>query len=84
MSQPTLVKIAREPFGDYFTLTLPNGHTEELEPDDARAWFKEHGAEMDAVEKALDRTWNFYSANFIIENYSEPVMKKSKYAPNLD
>jgi hypothetical protein len=45
------VSIFREMFADFFELTLDNGHTEELEPDDTREWFRLRGANMDAVEK---------------------------------
>lgn len=84
MSEPIMIRVTRQPFGDYFTIILPNGHTEELEPDPAREWFKERGANMDVIEKVLDHVWNFYRAEVTVENYAEPVMKKSKYSPDLD
>jgi len=81
--QPTTILITREPFGDWFTLTLPNGHTEELEPDPCRQWFKERGAKMDAVEKVLDHVWNFQRANINIANFREPVEVRLPHSPKL-
>lgn len=75
--------IQREPFGDYFMLTLDNGHTEELEVEETRAWFKERGANMDKIEKVLDHVWNFYYAEVNLKNYREPQRPQLPYAPKL-
>jgi hypothetical protein len=78
------VIIKREIFADFFTLVLDNGHSEELEPDEARAWFKQRGANMDAVEKALDHAWNFKRSEFYIQNPKEPALaNRPSYAPKL-
>lgn len=70
------VSITREPGLDWLNFALPNGYTEELEPEQARTWLKERGANMDVAEKALDRAWNFGSANLWIA--------KPKMAPLAD
>ena len=77
------VLITREPFIDYFVITLDNGHTEELEPEECRAWFKERGANMDVVEKSLDHVWNFYRVEVNINNPKEPPMSNIPHAPRL-
>ena len=46
--------------------------SEELDPEDARSWFKMRGANMEAVEKALDYCWNFYNATIVIKNPKTP------------
>jgi hypothetical protein len=60
------VYITREPGLDWFNFKLPNGYTEELDPDQARKWLKDRGANMVVAEKALDRAWSFYSAHLWI------------------
>jgi hypothetical protein len=78
------VIIKHEIFSDFFTLVLPNGHTEEVEPDEAREWFKLRGAKMDAVEKALDHAWNFKRAEFYIQEPKEPTVSgRPAWAPKL-
>jgi len=77
------VLITREPFIDFFVVTLDNGHTEELEPEECRAWFKERGANMDKIEKALDHVWNFYRVEVNINNPKEPPMSSVPHAPRL-
>lgn len=78
-----VVVIKREPFADFFELVLPNGHTEQLDPDEARAWFKERGADMEKTEKAFDYAWNFYESEAEINRYSEPEEKRHPHSPNL-
>jgi hypothetical protein len=75
-----LVHITHEPFLPWFTLTLEDGSSEELEPEDTRTWFKERGANMDAVEKALDHAWNLTHSKFMILNPKKPMLDN----PNLD
>jgi len=77
------VVVTREPFMDFFLLTLDNGYTEELEVEDTRAWFKERGADMDKVEKALDHCWNFYYSEINILNPKEPNKSNLPHAPNI-
>lgn len=67
---------------DFFELKLENGFTEELDAEATREWFQEHGANMDAVEKALDYCWNFYSAVVTIQNPRAPKLD-DKVAPRL-
>lgn len=84
MSEPLHVLILREPFSYFFELHLDNGQTEELEPDDCRAWFKERGADMDKIEKVLDHVWNFQRAEVFIKNPKEPGLKdRLPYYPNI-
>jgi hypothetical protein len=77
------VLVTREPFMDYFTITLDNGYTEELDVEDCRRWFSERGANMDSVDKALDHCWNFQRAEININNPKEPPSPKIPFAPNL-
>lgn len=77
------VVVTREPWTDFFTITLDNGHSEELDVEDCRAWFKVRGASMDVVEKALDQCWNFYRSEILIRNPKEPPAPKLPHAPKL-
>ena len=77
------VVITREPWGEFFTLTLDNGHTEELEVEDTRLWFKERGAEMDRIEKVLDHCWNFYRSEVVIHNPKNPPLPPLPHAPKV-
>lgn len=77
------VVLTREPFIEFFTITLDNGHTEELDPEECRTWFKERGANMDKLEKVLDHCWNFYYAEVTFENYHEPASSKLPLSPKL-
>jgi len=59
---PIRVILLREPFSEYFTLTLPDHtppRTEELEPDEVREWFRERGGDVEKLETVLDYCWNF-------------------------
>ena len=77
------IRILRPPFVEYFTLELANGQTEELEPEECRAWFKARGANMDVVEKALDQAWNFYRALLVIHNPKMPKTTQVPFAPDI-
>jgi hypothetical protein len=61
---PVIVRLTREPWSPFFSLSVEAGDgagsTEDLEPDEARDWFKDRGANMVMVEKALDDCWAFY------------------------
>jgi hypothetical protein len=83
--------VTREPFTDFFTIHLvdpttgkPNGQTEELDVDETYTWFKERGADMALLEKALDHVWNFYKGAFEISNYREPVQRNTATRPRID
>ena len=77
------VLLTREPWSDYFVITLDNGHTEELEVEECKQWFRERGANMDAMDRVFDHVWNFYRAEPVIKNPKEPSMPKVSHAPRL-
>ena len=77
------VLITREPFSDFFVITLDNGQSEELEVEDCKKWFKDRGANMDAVDKAMDHCWNFYRSEVNINNFKELSIPKLPHAPEL-
>lgn len=82
--EPLHVTIYREPFSDFYLLTTPvNGHTEELEVEDVREWFKIRGASQDAVDKALDQAWNFRRAAVLIQKPRVPVEIRLPYSPDI-
>jgi hypothetical protein len=70
-------------WAEFFTLTLPNGYTEEIDTEDIRNWFKIRGANMDVIEKVLDHAWNFQNAQVEIENPKEPPVTRLPYAPDI-
>lgn len=72
---PLTVRLQREVGMEWFILHLEDKSSEELDPDDTRDWFKQRGANMDAVEKALDYCWNFYQATIVIKNPKTRVRK---------
>lgn len=80
-SRPLTVVLKRDPYLEWFVLNLDDGSSEELDPEDARSWFKMRGANMDAVEKALDYCWNFYNATIVIKNPKTPP--KSNLEPTV-
>lgn len=59
---PLVVELSREPGDPWVVLTLPDGKSEELDPDACREWFRLRNANVDAVEHALDEVWNFGKA----------------------
>jgi hypothetical protein len=77
------VVVTREPFIDFYTLALDDGTTEELEIEDCRQWFRERGANMDKVDKALDHCWNFHRAEMVIVNPKEPPRPKLAHSPKI-
>ena len=78
------VTVKREPFGTTFEILLDNGHSEELEcGDETREWFKIRGANMDAVERALDYCMNFYYVELFINNPKDPLIKNPKVKPRV-
>jgi hypothetical protein len=80
---PLHVTIVREQFSQFYLLTTDNGHTEEFDIDETRAWFKERGADMEVVQKALDHAWNFIRAEVDIEHPKEPPRSPIPYAPDI-
>lgn len=80
---PLRIEIEREAYIPWFTLKLPNGQTEELEPEDVRTWFRNHGADMDAVEKCLDYVWNFHKAVFVIKNPVKDGPSPTRIDPDI-
>lgn len=68
---------------DFYVITMDDGYTEELEIEDCKQWFKDRGANMDAVDRALDHTWNFRRAEIVIRNPKEPLQSKLPYSPKL-
>lgn len=78
------VIIQREMWSEFFTITTTaNGHTEELEPEELRAWFKIRGADMDKMEKVFDHVWNFQYAEVVVENPKEPPSNRLPHSPNI-
>jgi hypothetical protein len=81
IAQPITVNLRREPYCDWFIFQIDDGSSEELDPDDAREWFKQRGANMDVVEKALDYCWNFYKATITIKSPRKP--RRSPLEPTI-
>lgn len=77
------VTLLRPQFYPYFTLILDNGYTEEFEPDECRQWFKDRGADMDKMEKALDHCWNFSKVTVTFTQYREPNTLKLPHMPKI-
>ena len=82
-SKPLKVFLEREAWTDWFVLKTANGLSEQLEPEETRDWFKERGANMDAVEKALDYCWNFYKAEVVINNPRDPMINAARVTPHV-
>jgi hypothetical protein len=80
---PLHVAITREPFSDYFVLTLDDGQVEELSAEDTHKWFDERGANMYEVGKMLDHVWNFGSADVTISKPIKPKVRQHSTAPEL-
>jgi hypothetical protein len=81
--QPLHVYITREPFSDFFVFTLDNGHTEELEAEEARQWLRDRGGNMDLMEKALDQVFNFQRCDVFIDKPREPYQLRLPHSPNI-
>ena len=75
--------IEREMWSEYFVLTLSSGHTEELDVEATREWFRVRGANMDAMEKVLDHCWNFGRSEALIINPKEPPVTRLPHSPNI-
>jgi hypothetical protein len=83
---PIRVILFREPFSEYFDLTLPDFNpprTEQLEPDEVRAWFKERGGDVEKLETVLDYCWNFSKQQTVVIANPRPP-KRTVLDPALD
>lgn len=80
---PLHVSVRREPFSDYFSLTLDDGQQEELTSEDTHRWFDDRGANMYEVGKMLDHVWNFGSAEVTISKPARPKIRQHATAPEL-
>lgn len=84
VGQPVRVLILRPAGEPCFTLVLDNGYTEELEPDDCRKWFKDHGVTEELrLENALDMAWNFYEHRIKIDHFQMPQVRHPAYEVQL-
>ncbi len=77
------ITIVRPMFSEFFTLILEDGQTEELDPEELRAWFKVRGADMDKLEKVFDHVWNFSRANVTIANPKTPPRSALPHSPDI-
>ena len=64
--------ITKVPFTTWFTITCEDKTSHDLEPDEARKWLTDHGADSLSIDKVLDYVWNFYQAGFQINNPRYP------------
>lgn len=81
--QPLSVRVRREMFSDTYEIHLPDGQMEEFEIEDVKKWFDERGADMYAVDKALDYVWNFREANITIKFPKRIISPIDKFLPKL-
>jgi len=71
-------------WSDFFVIKrLDNGHSEELETEETREWFKAHGGDLDKIDKALDHCWNFQRAVITIKRPIEPKIQQRDAEPQL-
>ena len=80
---PLHVLITREMFSIFYTLTLPDGSSEELEIEEMREWFRVRGANMDIAEEAFTQCWNFLRAEVEIHNPKQPPRPVLPYSPDI-
>lgn len=80
---PLHVVVTREYGMEYLTLWLDDGTSEEFEVEECKQWFKDRGANMDKIDKALDHCWNFYRVELNIHNPKEPPKSKLAHAPKV-
>lgn len=81
--KPLHVTVERTAGLPWFVVILDSGESEELEPDETRAWFKVRGANMDVVEGALDYCWNFWRVEVTINNPKTPPRSTLLTAPHV-
>jgi hypothetical protein len=78
------VIITREPWSNFYVITLENGHTEELDVvEETKKWFIDRGADEMKLDQVLDHVYNFQRAEIVIDNFREPTTPRLPYAPNL-
>jgi hypothetical protein len=85
-TQPLLVKVVREAGLDFFTLTLPDNSSEEIDAEEAVEWFRlHHQGKMDytLIERAIDDAWNFGEANILIDKPRFPKQEVTRTTPNI-
>ena len=80
---PLIITISREVGLSFCTFALADGQTLELEPDEARAWCIQRGANPDDVENVLDYVWNFRIAKFVIKEPKVPQERHTHIDPLL-
>jgi len=83
---PLLVKITREGGLDWFTLTFPDGSSEDVDAEEAVEWFRlHHKGRMDytLIERSIDDAWNFGEANVLIIEPRFPKPEVSRITPNI-
>ena len=57
-----IIKLSREPFSDFMTLSFPDNKTEDVECEHVVDRLVELGADRNKVTPAVDFCWNFYKA----------------------
>ena len=72
MIEPLELKLSREPFMPWITITLPDNSSYEFEIEEARAWLVAHGVPDIVVDKQLDYIWNFSKLDIVIANPKWP------------
>lgn len=81
------VRLTREPFSPFIVIiNEADQSSEELEVEEARQWFKDRGANMDVVDKAMDHVWNFYGRRPIrvtISRPKAPVISNPRIDPKV-
>ena len=78
------MRVTREPFSDFYEIHLPDGQVEELEIEEVKKWFDDRGADMYAIDKALDYVWNFHKADITIRHPRPPKPTPAdRYIPRL-
>ena len=70
-------------FAECFTILMDDNSSEELDPEELRLWFKQRGANMDAMEKVFDHVWNFGFAEVVIANPKQPTVNRLPYYPDI-
>ena len=78
------VFLVREPFDDYYLLINQNGHSEEMDDEQVRAWLAERGANEELINAGITQAWNFYSAMVLITSPKQPVPVYDPLSPRLE
>jgi hypothetical protein len=84
---PLLVEVTREiPLETFILRSVDSGQTEELDPEEAREWFRSRNANMTEVESALDYVWNFGTYRPVVVEIQQPKHPRTfsdKHAPKI-